>query len=61
MKLSFQKVLSLFFMISVCSSAFPNKIIVDKNTSINTIKKAIALANPYDEIIIIKGFTLKET
>lgn len=43
--------LNLFSAIS-----FAEKIIVDKQHSPNSIKKAIELAKPYDEIIINKGF-----
>ena len=56
LKFSFQIVLSSVFILTLSSFALTNKIVVDKNTSSNSIKEAIALANPYDEIIIKKGF-----
>ncbi len=47
----------IYFLLSIL---FPNftlaeKIIVDKNSSINSIKKAIQLAKDYDEIVINSG------
>lgn len=59
MKFIIQKVLLVLFLYSASSMAITDKIIVDKNTSINSIKKAIALSKPYDEIIINKDFYLE--
>ena len=56
MSFRFNIILLLFIVFSPSTFLFADKIVVDKNSSINSIKKAIALSKPYDEIIISKDY-----
>ena len=54
--MSFRLIIVLALLTLFSANSFAEKIIVDKKHSLNSIKKAIEIAKPYDEIIINKGF-----
>lgn len=54
------KIFTIILFILCSANSFADKLIVDKRHSLNSIKKAIALAKPHDEIIINKGFYTEE-
>lgn len=57
-------ILKIFFTYSIVIisilDAHPEKIFINKKSNLNSIKAAIDLANPYDEIIIGEGFYSEE-
>lgn len=56
MKFLLNITLYIFFVPFLINAIYADDIIVDKNSSVNSIKKAIQLANNYDQIIITSGY-----
>ena len=53
----FLNIISIFILIILLSAnSIADKIIVDKNSALNSIRNAISLAKPHDEIIIQEGY-----
>ncbi|KAB2852276.1 MAG: nitrous oxide reductase family maturation protein NosD, partial [Ignavibacterium sp.] len=55
MKIYFSISCIFFFLLTIQIKIYADKIIVDKNTAVNSVSKAIEIAKPYDEIIIKSG------
>lgn len=55
MRVNFSISCIIFFLLAIQIKTYADKVIVDKNTAINSISKAIEIANPYDEVIIKSG------
>ncbi|HOJ07429.1 MAG TPA: nitrous oxide reductase family maturation protein NosD [Ignavibacteriaceae bacterium] len=55
MKIYFSISCIFFFLLAIQIKIYADKIIVDKNTAVNSVSKAIEIAKPYDEIIIKSG------
>lgn len=56
MNFHFRTFLFFVFVFFTSNYLFAKEIVVDKNSNINSIKKAISISKPYDEIIINKDF-----